>query len=69
MPAASAMRTAIDNAFVETEAEREILEIQRCRPHHGVGAPIMGQSDRRLFGTERQPSLCNGAAATSGPKL
>src|ERR1700738_3082400 len=46
---------AIDDAFVQAEAEREVLEIQRCRHHHGVGAAIVCQGDRRLFRDRTRP--------------
>ena len=47
------------DAFGQAEAERKVFEILRRRHHHGVGAAVIGERDRRLL---RDRALAGSAA-------
>src|SRR6266700_4117408 len=55
------------DAFAEAEADRKVLEIMRRRHHHGIGAAIIGQRDRRLLW--HKPCAALDAPAAPGPAV
>src|SRR5260370_24608767 len=40
----------LDDTFAQAEADREIAQVLRRAHHHRIGAAVVGQGDRGLFG-------------------
>src|SRR5882757_2837276 len=59
----------VDDAFAQAEAEREVLQILRCRHHYGIGAAVIGDRYRGLLWnrtTARARSACPPTLAING---
>ena len=59
-----------DQALIEGKADGEILEVGRARHHHGIGAAVEDERDRRLLGhgalAGREDAIAPGEAGNAG---